>query len=144
MALSFNVKSLCTVTGFLKIVQIALALTCIGLLRAHGLHFGSGGSFFDARADNDRFLVGVIAIGSSIIISTPLLLGYVFFDHSSNLLEGLYCLVGATMNISGGAMAIEHYKNTDNDYGLAMGSLMVINALLYLIDGATGTLHNRK
>ncbi|XP_076068513.1 uncharacterized protein LOC143040962 [Oratosquilla oratoria] len=140
--MAFNVKSLCTVTGFLKVLQIGLALTCIGLLRANGLHFG--GSGFLNTVDNDRFLVGVIAIGSSIIISTPLLIAYIFFDHSSNLLEVLYCLAGAVMNTAGGAMAIETYKDTKNHEGLAMGSLMIIVALLYLIDVVVGIMQSRK
>lgn len=102
----------------------------------------------DSQSLVDRKLVGVIAIGSSILISLPLLIAYIFFAHSSNLLEVLFCFTAAIMNIAGGAMAIENYQNQgDSDYvkaGMAMGSLMIINAIAYLIDAGTGTIANRN
>nr|XP_053639933.1 uncharacterized protein LOC128693991 [Cherax quadricarinatus] len=104
MGLTFNIKALCTLSGSLKLIQIILAFICIALLREYDLHFGAE-SWHKSLAD--RRLVGIIAIGSSILISLPLLLAYIFFAHSSNLLEVLYCFTAAIMNIAGGAMAIE-------------------------------------
>lgn len=122
-----------------------MAFICIALLREYDLHFGAE-SWHKSLAD--RRLVGIIAIGSSILISLPLLLAYIFFAHSSNLLEVLYCFTAAIMNIAGGAMAIETYqdmsRSKSSDAGMAMGSLMIINALAYLIDAGTGTIANRK
>ncbi|XP_037804692.1 uncharacterized protein LOC119599023 isoform X2 [Penaeus monodon] len=147
MGLTFNIKAICTLSGALKLVEITLAFICIALLRQYDLHFGAE-SWLNAQSLVDRKLVGVIAIGSSILISLPLLIAYVFFAHSSNLLEVLYCFTACVMNVAGGAMAIENYQGQgDNETvkaGMAMGSLMIINALAYLIDAGTGTIANRK
>ncbi|XP_045109182.1 uncharacterized protein LOC123503462 [Portunus trituberculatus] len=146
MGLTFNIKAICTLSGFLKLVEIILAFICIALLRNYNLGFGVGSR--DGATAYDRELVGTIAIGSSILISIPLLLAYIFFAHASNLLEILYCFTAAIMNVAGGAMAIEYYQNRgDSEHvkaGMAMGSLMIINALAYLIDAGTGTIANRK
>ncbi|XP_069195534.1 uncharacterized protein [Procambarus clarkii] len=145
MGLTFNIKAICTLSGGLKLAQIILAFICIALLRQYHLHFGSENW---ASSLEDRRLVGIIAIGSSILISLPLLLAYIFFSHASNLLEVLYCFTAAIMNIAGGAMAIETYQNMGNSEstkaGMAMGSMMIINAIVYLIDAGTGTIANRK
>lgn len=146
MGLTFNIRAICTLSGFLKLIQIILAFICIALLRHYHLNFGYGSR--DGATTEDREYVGIIAIGSSILISFPLLFAYVFFAHASNLLEILYCFTAAIMNIAGGAMAIDTYQNGgQSDYvraGMAMGSLMIINALAYLIDAGTGTIANRK
>ncbi|KAK8374176.1 hypothetical protein O3P69_018912 [Scylla paramamosain] len=146
MGLTFNIRAICTLSGFLKLVEIILAFICIALLRNYSLNFG-----YDRRnvvSQDDREMVGVIAIGSSILISIPLLVAYIFFAHASNLLEILYCFTAAIMNVAGGAMAIDTYQNLgDSDTtkaGMAMGSIMIINALAYLIDAGTGTIANRK
>lgn len=64
----------------------ALAFICIALLRHYGLNFGADSVWGNSQSMLDRRLVGIIAIGSSILISLPLLFGYIFFAHSSNLL----------------------------------------------------------
>ncbi|KAK7082830.1 hypothetical protein SK128_024589 [Halocaridina rubra] len=147
MGLTFNIKALCTLSGALKLVEICLAFICIALLRHYDLHFGSA-SWTDSQSLADRKLVGIIAIGSSILISFPLLVGYIFFAHSSNLLEVLFCFTACVMNVAGGALAIENYQDGgDSEHvkaGMAMGSMMVINALVYLIDAGTGTIANRN
>ncbi|XP_068213129.1 uncharacterized protein [Palaemon carinicauda] len=147
MGLTFNIKALCTLSGGLKVAQICLAFIAIALLRQYDLHFGSD-SWTNSQSLADRRLVGIIAIGSSILISLPLLIGYIFFAHSSNLLEVLYCFTAACMNVAGGAMAIETYQDkSDSEYtkaGMAMGSMMIINAIVYLIDAGTGTIANRN
>ncbi|KAG0715072.1 hypothetical protein GWK47_001387 [Chionoecetes opilio] len=146
MGLTFNIKAICTLSGFLKLIEIILAFICIALLRNYNLDFGAGSR--DGATAQDREYVGIIAIGSSILISIPLLVAYIFFAHASNLLEILYCFTAAVMNIAGGAMAIDTYQNRgSSDYvkaGMAMGSMMIINALAYLIDAGTGTIANRK
>ncbi|XP_050728370.1 uncharacterized protein LOC127004563 [Eriocheir sinensis] len=145
MGLTFNIKAICTLTGFLKLIEIILAFICIALLRQYNLSFGVSN---DGATAQDRQLVGVIAIGSSILISIPLLVAYIFFAHASNLLEILYCFTAAIMNIAGGAMAVDFYNDVrDSDQtkaGMAMGSIMIINAIAYLIDAGTGTIANRK
>ncbi|XP_069974278.1 uncharacterized protein [Penaeus vannamei] len=147
MGLTFNIKAICTLSGALKLAEITLAFICIALLRQYDLHFGAE-SWHNGQSLVDRKLVGVIAIGSSILISLPLLIAYVFFAHSSNLLEVLYCFTACVMNVAGGAMAIENYQGQGDSEtvkaGMAMGSLMIINALAYLIDAGTGTIANRN
>ncbi|CAL4124465.1 unnamed protein product, partial [Meganyctiphanes norvegica] len=143
--ITFNIRSLVTITGALKCVEILLAIICIALLRHYNLHFGQE-SWTNAQSLIDRKLVGIIAIGSSLLISLPLLVGYVFFEHSENLLEILYCITAASMNIAGGSLAVETYKDSNHDAanaGLAMGALMIINALMYLIDACTGAKNSK-
>ncbi|KAK3877137.1 hypothetical protein Pmani_004699 [Petrolisthes manimaculis] len=148
MGLTFNIKALCTLSGILKVIQIALAFICIALLRHYNLHFGGEGGWGSSQSLLDRRLVGIIAIGSSILISLPLLFAYIFFAHSSNLLEVLYCFTACIMNVTGGSMAIDHYNGQGDTEtvkaGMAMGCMMIINALVYLIDAGTGTIANRK
>ena len=52
--------------------------------------------------------------------------------------ETLYNVVGFIMMITAGAMAVETYhdagKGETRDAGLAMGSLAIINAIIYLVD----------
>jgi len=143
MGLTFNIKAICTLSGMLKLIEITLAFIAIALLRHYNLHFGG-----DSDSMIDRRLVGVIAIGSSILISVPLLFAYIFFAHASNLLEVLYCFTALIMNVAGGAMAIDYYNDMgESDQvkaGMAMGSMMIINALVYMIDAGTGTIANRK
>lgn len=140
MGLTLNLKAFFTAQGILKVIQIILSLIAIGLLRNHtGISFGGF----------DRQYTGIIAIGSSMLISAPLLIGYVFFDHSNHLLEMLFCLTAAIMNCTGGAFVIEvyHDMNTDNETvkaALAMGSMMIINTLVYLIDAFTGGFYARS
>jgi len=140
MGLTFNLRGIFSVNGILKIIQIILAFIAIGLLRRYDLNFGN---------PSDRHLTGVIAVGSSLIISIPLLVAYVFFDHSNNFLEALFCVTAAAMNATGGGLAIEAYHGLSHESetvkaGLAMGSMMIINALVYLIDAANGTIHTTK
>merc|ERR1719239_292684 len=140
MGLTFNLRGIFSVNGILKIIQIILAFISIGLLRRYDLSFGG---------NSDRDLTGIIAVGSTLIISIPLLIAYVFFDHSNNFLEALFCVTAAAMNATGGGLAIEGYHGMNQELetvkaGLAMGSMMIINALIYLIDAANGTIHTAK
>ena len=56
----------------------------------------------------------------------------------SLLQETLYNIVGFIMLITAGIMAIELYNKVysseTRDAGLAMGSLCIINAIIYLVD----------
>lgn len=149
MGLTFNIRALCSMSGILKIVEIILSLIAIALLRAYELEFAQGGLLGNSDDYRDRQMTGVIAIGASLLIAIPLLVGYVFFDAASNLLESLFCVTAAIMNIAGGALAIDTYHDMDhrNEHvqaGLAMGSMMIISALVFLIDSITGTIRSTK
>jgi hypothetical protein len=149
MGLTLNIRSLCSLPGILKIIQIVLGLIAIALLRRYNLEFDQSSILGGGDDYRDRQLTGTIAIGASLLISIPLLVGYVFFDAASSLLEALFCLTACTMNIAGGALAIETYKDMNHkdetvQAGLGMGSMMIINALVYLIDGVTGSIRSSK
>jgi len=122
-------------SGFLKLIQIAICLTCLGLIRHYGLSFGG-----TASSVLDRQLVGIIACGGMVLVTTPLLIALVAGEIAieKSFLETLYNIVGFIMMITAGAMAIETYQNAGGskrgDAGLAMGSLAIINAVIYLVD----------
>ncbi|KAL7645051.1 UNVERIFIED_CONTAM: hypothetical protein RMT77_003421 [Armadillidium vulgare] len=150
MGLTFNPRAFCSLSGILKIFEITLAIICLILLRQYRLDFGGNERIFSSNDDNyDRFLVGVVALGSSVLIATPLLVGYVFFDTASSLLEALFCFTAAVMNVAGGALCIEYYHEFSHESErikatLGMASLMIINALVFLLDAGTGTLRSTK
>ncbi|KAF0300246.1 hypothetical protein FJT64_023939 [Amphibalanus amphitrite] len=126
-------------SGFLKLIQIAICLTCLGLIRQYGLQFGTGGWVVEGNLI-DRNLVGVIACGGMVLVTAPLLIALVAGEIAieKSFLETLYNIVGFIMMISAGAMAVETYhdagKGDTRDAGLAMGSLAIINAIIYLVD----------
>ena len=79
-----------TLAWILLYIRIAfifqvIGLICLGLLRHYGLDFGASG-WADSDSFRDRYLVGVITLGASILIAIPLVVGYVFFESGSNLL----------------------------------------------------------
>lgn len=117
-------------------LQIALGVGCIALLRIYGLGFDN--SLWYQSGNIDRTLVGHVALGCSVIISFPLLVGYVL-EHGSSGLEGMYLSIVGSLNFAAGSLAIENYhqEDTDKDYvkaGLGMGALMILNGLVYFID----------
>ncbi|XP_037075014.1 uncharacterized protein LOC119096292 [Pollicipes pollicipes] len=125
-----NVRILCRPSGFLKLLQIAICLTCLGLIRHYGLVFGVG---------LDRQLVGTIAFGGMVLVTVPLLVALVAGEIAieKSFLETIYNIVGFIMMITAGIMALETYSPGDDkrrDAGLAMGSLGIINAFIYLVD----------
>lgn len=61
-------------------------MIAIALLRHYHLEFSQSGLLFSGSQSMDRQLTGIIAIGASLLISIPLLVGYVFFDTASSLL----------------------------------------------------------
>ncbi|KAF0295013.1 Protein snakeskin [Amphibalanus amphitrite] len=131
-----NIRVLGRPSGFLKLLQIALCLTCLGLIRNYGLAFG-GSSTGDAL---NRQLVGIIACGGMVLVTAPLLIALVAGEIAieKSFLETLYNVVGFIMMITAGIMAVEFYSNFGSsetrDAGLAMGSLAIINAIIYLVD----------
>ncbi|CAL4121892.1 unnamed protein product [Meganyctiphanes norvegica] len=124
-----NFKSLISIPGLLKMLQIGLGIGCIALLRVYNLAFGP---------DIDRTLVGHVALGSTVLISLPLLVGYIL-EHGSSGLEGMYLSIVGSLNFAAGSLAIEVYHDQSTDYdsvkaGLGMGALMILNGLVYFID----------
>lgn len=133
-----NCGVLCRPTGFLKIIEIALSIVCLALVRHYDLGFG--GSGLDTGTYRDRYLLGVSALGGMILITLPLLIAYVFGEASieKTILETLYNIIGLGMNLTAGALAVDFYKDISGgetrDAGLGMGALCLINALIYFID----------
>ncbi|XP_037089175.1 uncharacterized protein LOC119109592 isoform X2 [Pollicipes pollicipes] len=134
-----GLRDLIRPSGFLKLVQIAICLTCLGLIRQYGLQFGTGGWIVDGSS-LDRNMVGVIACGGMVLVTTPLLIALVAGEIAieKSFLETLFNIVGFIMMVTAGIMAIENYHdksdNETRDAGLAMGSLAIINAIIYLVD----------
>ncbi|XP_037089174.1 uncharacterized protein LOC119109592 isoform X1 [Pollicipes pollicipes] len=134
-----NLQVLCRPSGILKLLQIAICLTCLGLIRQYGLQFGTGGWIVDGSS-LDRNMVGVIACGGMVLVTTPLLIALVAGEIAieKSFLETLFNIVGFIMMVTAGIMAIENYHdksdNETRDAGLAMGSLAIINAIIYLVD----------
>lgn len=125
--------------GFLKLLQIAICLTCLGLIRQYALQFGTGGWIVEGNGV-DRQLVGVIACGGMVLVTAPLLIALVAGEVAieKSFLETLYNVVGFIMMVTAGGMAVETYHDASEgktrDAGLAMGALAIINAIIYLVD----------
>jgi len=75
-----------TIINLLNISFQVLSLIAIALLRGYQLEFAQGGLLVNGDDYRDRQMTGVIAVGSSLLISIPLLVGYIFFDCANNLL----------------------------------------------------------
>jgi len=88
----------------------------------------------------DRQMVGIIACGGMVLVTSPLLIAMIAGEIAieKSFLETLYNIVGFVMMITAGCMGIETYHDTaegeTRDAGLAMGSLAIINAFIYLVD----------
>lgn len=138
-----NFRAICSVASLLKMIQIALGIGCIALLRIYNLGFAKSAGVLDGLFSNDsgildRTLVGHIALGASVLISLPLLFGYIF-EQTSGGLEGTYLSIVGSLSVTAGSLAIETYhdQNTESDKvkaGLGLGALMILNGLIYFID----------
>lgn len=134
-----GLRDLIRPSGFLKLLQIAICLTCLGLIRQYALQFGSGEWIVEGNSI-DRQLVGVIACGGMVLVTAPLLIALVAGEIAveKSFLETLFNIVGFIMMITAGCMAIETYhdagRGETRDAGLAMGALAIINSILYLVD----------
>lgn len=131
-----NLRVLCRPSGFLKLLQIALCLTCLGLIREYTLGFGGS----TAGELLDRRLVGIIACGGMVLVTVPLLIALVAGEIAieKSFLETVYNVVGFVMLLTAGIMAVQYHskfsQSSARDAGLAMGSLCIINAVIYLVD----------
>ncbi len=81
-----NVSVLRRPTGFLKVLQVILALTCLGLIRHYILSFG--GRDDDGQSYYDRELLGKTSVGGMVLVTLPALIGAVFGQGRHTLTVG--------------------------------------------------------
>lgn len=85
-----------------------------------------------------RSLVGHTAIGAPLLFSITMIFSYILNQEALGL-DAMLCIIGGIISIAGGALAIEtyHAQEHEKDFvkaGLGMGSMMVINGVLYFVD----------
>ncbi|XP_037076424.1 protein snakeskin-like [Pollicipes pollicipes] len=138
-----GLRSLFTPAFPLKLIEIAICLTCLGMIRHYNLGFGG-----TVHTTLDRRLVGVIAFGGMILVTAPMLIGLIAGEVAieKSYQEVIYNVVGFIVMIVAGIMALEAHNllrflgfetrtgKEAREAGLAMGALGIVNSIVYLID----------
>lgn len=113
--------------SIIKFLELLLAVACIGL---H--HKSSTG---DWNIDT----LSAATFGGFVIILIGGFAGYLVSAPISKKIDIFYSLAGCALFVAAGALNIKHYENSwkgeYRDYGLAKGSLAIINGVLFLLDG---------
>lgn len=99
-------------------------------MRTYELNFGG-----DPIKFADRYNVGLIAVGGMLLVSLPLLVSYLWSAVGAYqpFLEFMYNLLGFTLFMAAGGLALDHYTNQvyRNDAGLALGVNTKILVILW-------------
>ncbi|XP_050308838.1 uncharacterized protein LOC126745152 [Anthonomus grandis grandis] len=114
--------------SIIKFLELALAVTCLGL--------HSKAAVGDWNIDT----FSAVTFGGFIIILIGGFAGYIISAPISKKIDIFYTLVGCAMFVAAGALNIKHFERSSwgssevRDYGLAKGSLAVINGIFFLFD----------
>lgn len=111
---------------FLYCLQL-VAIACIGL------HHKS------ATGDWNVDTLSAATFGGFVIILIGGFAGYLLSAPISKKIDIFYSLAGCALFVAAGALNIKHFedysKSEWRDYGLAKGSLAIINGVFFLLDG---------
>ncbi|CAG9817897.1 unnamed protein product [Phaedon cochleariae] len=103
-----------------------LAIVCLGL------HYKS------VTNDLNTDIISAAAFGGYIIILIGGFSGHLMTTPFNRRIDIFFCLAGCALFVAAGAMNIKIYqdygKSEWRDYGLAKGSLAIINGALFLLD----------
>lgn len=132
----------------LKLIQIGLNVICVGLILKYNCVPTMGKGFLSIETDTTRVYLAVAVVGGYLVVSTVILLAYAFEGiGKAPITEALLMAVGGGLAIAAGGLTLDtfiNYQKGDTDYhkaGLAFGSLLVVNGLVYLIDAFVGFKH---
>ena len=113
--------------SIIKFLELAIAIVCTGLLYKNGM-----------TGNNETDLVSAGTFVGFVIILIGGFSGHLASSPITKRIDVFYCLVGCALFIAAGALNIKHYedawKSEKRDYGLAIGSLAIINGACFLID----------
>ncbi|CAL4096174.1 unnamed protein product [Meganyctiphanes norvegica] len=146
-----------------KAINLAISITCIVLLLHFDLRYDlwkdppvlgmenaqmsqEEAVIIREREPIVRSLVGHMALGTSALVSFTMIISYLFKCEDPGL-DAILSLAVGCFSIAGGGLTIETYYdqlpllNNDSDHqhyyiiaGIAMGALMLLNALIFFID----------
>ncbi|XP_076275845.1 protein snakeskin-like [Rhynchophorus ferrugineus] len=112
--------------SLIKFFELALAVACLGL--HHKVVSG------DWNVDT----LSAATFGGYIIILLGGAAGSLMSASGNKKVDLYYSLVGCATFVAAGALNIKHFENQwkseARDYGLAKGSLAVINGVFFLLD----------
>lgn len=112
--------------SIIKFLELLVAVVCIGL------HYKS------QTGDWNIDTLSAVAFGGFIIILVGGFAGYVISSPINKKIDIFYSLVGCAIFVAAGALNIKHYENgwkgDHRDYGLAKGSMAIINGIFFLLD----------
>lgn len=113
--------------SILKFLEIALAITCIGL------HLHS----FAARDENEQLVICGTFLGFLVIL-IGIFVGMFTGEPVGKKVDIFFSLAGCALFVASGALSIQFfdnmYKGDLRDKGLAKGSLAIINGVFFLLD----------
>ncbi|XP_066159024.1 uncharacterized protein [Euwallacea fornicatus] len=112
--------------SIIKFLELFIAVVCIGL------HYKC------ETKDWNIDTLSAVAFGGFIIILIGGFAGYLLGSPITKKIDIFYSLVGCAMFLAAGALNIKHFENAwkteTRDYGLAKGSMAVINGVFFLLD----------
>ena len=112
--------------SIIKFLELALTVICLGL------HYKS----ITSNIETD--IVSATAFGGYLIILIGGFAGHLMSAPITRKIDIFFCLAGCAVFVAAGALNIKHYENGWNtqqrDYGLAKGSIAIINGAIFLVD----------
>ncbi|XP_066259679.1 uncharacterized protein [Euwallacea similis] len=112
--------------SIIKFLELLIAVICIGL------HYKC------QTGDWNIDTLSAVAFGGFIIILIGGFAGYLLSSPITKKIDIFYSLVGCAMFVAAGALNIKNFENSwkgeARDYGLAKGSMAVINGVFFLLD----------
>ncbi|XP_022917073.1 uncharacterized protein [Onthophagus taurus] len=114
--------------ALIKMLELAIVVVCIWL---H--HEARSGDF-------TTDFISATAFGGFAIILVAGAVGHIMGSPITRRIDLFFCLVGIAVFVAAGALNIKHFENSSGkwkDYGLAKGSLAVINGVFFLLDAVT-------
>ena len=112
--------------SIIKFLELALTVVCLGL------HYKS------VTGNIDTDLVSAGAFAGYLVILIGGFAGHLMSSPITRKIDIFFCLVGCAAFVAAGALNIKHYdgawKGETRDYGLAKGSVAIINGAIFLVD----------
>jgi hypothetical protein len=127
----------CSLQGLLRLLQLALLLIIVILIRFGGTEHRSSGRLYFGPLDTD--LAGVGASIGLVVVVLVVVVCHLLGHLPGTLLEVLVNLVGTVMMLTVGGLSMAHYSHRNrNDYdkstGIAMAVLTIITGVVFLVD----------
>ncbi|KAL1130717.1 hypothetical protein AAG570_011958 [Ranatra chinensis] len=95
-------------------------------------------STFEAKDTTQLFIV-TATYGGFVVVTVGTFLGLVTNNPVNKTVDVFYCVVGAVLYITAGALSIQHfqgwkYNSSTSNLGLTKASLSIVQGALFLVD----------